>query len=146
MQITLTDLLFLNREKTIIQAKRDDTFITIEKDYDVYDLFDRCISGEFGPILESDFDLNEEMSKRNIVISKLQAKIILFQYGILEAVEELIKEQPEIIQIAWREASEFEYLSPTIQALKDAIVLPDGSTISEEQWEQMFLEAKDIRL
>jgi hypothetical protein len=144
---TITDLKFLNKQKTIIQANlNNNTLITIEQNDDIHNLFDRCISGEFGAIDESfiEFNLNEELSKQNIIISRMQAKIILLKYGILEKVENFVAEQPAIIQLVWKEASQFEYLSPTIQALKINITLPDGSLIEEEQWRQMFLEAKEI--
>jgi hypothetical protein len=145
---SVSDSKFLNPEKTVIQALvNNEVLITIEKDNDVYNLYDRFISGEFGDIDENliNFNLNEELQKENIIISRLQAKAILFQYGLLEAVESLIAEQSEIIQLVWKEASQFEYLSPTIQALKGNITLPDGSEISEEHWKQMFIEAKNIQ-
>jgi hypothetical protein len=146
MSDNLTELLFLNKEKTIIQAKQNDTFITIEKDYDVYDLFDRVIAGEFGAIDETYIDnLEDELEKEDpIVISRLQAKAILLQYDLLDTVEALVAEQDPIVQLAWKEAVEFNASSGIINSLKPHIKWPDGSDITEEEWTELFLEASNL--
>jgi hypothetical protein len=146
MSDNLTELLFLNKEKTIIQAKQNDTFITIEKDYDVYDLFDRVIAGEFGAIDETYIDnLEDELEKEDpIVISRLQAKAILLQYDLLDTVEALVAEQDPIVQLAWKEAVEFNASSSIINSLRPYIKWPDGSDITEEEWAELFIEASNL--
>ena len=143
---TLEELMFLNKEKTVIQAKQNDAFITIEKDYDDYELFERVIAGEFGAIDETYIDnLEEEIENEgHIVISRLQAKAILLQYDLLDTVEALVAEQDAITQLAWKEAVEFNASSGIINSLKPYITWPDGSDITEEEWTELFLEARDI--
>ena len=146
MSDTLTDLMFLNKEKTVIQAKQNDTFIIIEKDYDVYGLFERAIAGDFGAIDETYIDnLKEEIEKEEpIVISRLQAKAILFEYDLLDTVEALVAEQNPIVQLAWKEATTFEFSSIIIQSLMTSVKWPNGTDITEEEWKKMFLEAKTL--
>lgn len=146
MSDTLTDLMFLNKEKTIIQAKQNDTFITIEKDYDVYDLFERVIAGEYGAIDETYIDnLEEEIEEEeSIVISRLQAKAILYQNGLLESVEALVADSDFLVQLAWKEAQEFRRSSPLIQAMKEDLQWPDGMPVTDEELDDLFKEASQI--
>jgi hypothetical protein len=145
MSDTITELMFLNKDKTIIQAKRNNTFITIEQAYDVYNLFDAAISGDFGDIDETYINsLTNEEYKQDITISALQAKAILAQYDLLQAVEDIIAEQDFIVQLAWREANEFKLSSNMIQSLMPLVKWPDGEDITEQEWFDLFIEASNL--
>lgn len=97
---------------------------------------------ELDPLLE--IIANEEQARADIVISRLQAKAILAQYGMLENVEAIVAQQDFIVQLAWKEAVEFRLFSPTIQALKGVVKWPDGTDITDEDWATIFTEAQQI--
>lgn len=92
--------------------------------------------------VEPDSEL--EIKEQPITISRLQAKAILFQYDLLDTVEALIAEQDPIVQLAWKEASQFDSSSIIIQSLKMFVKWPDGTDITAEEWKKMFLEAKNL--
>jgi hypothetical protein len=93
----------------------------------------------------SDFTIETiEDQRTQMVVSRLQAKAVMYQMGILETVEELINESGEIVKLAWNEAIEFKRLSPLVESLKSDVVLPDGSSITDEMLDEMFIEAADI--
>lgn len=79
-------------------------------------------------------------------ISALQAKAILLQYDLLDTVEALVAEQDAIVQLAWKEATEFNASSGIISSLKPHITWPDGSDITDEEWDQLFIEASTLIL
>jgi hypothetical protein len=144
----INNLKYLNPEKTMIQAMLENgTYITIEQEYDAYNLFDRCISGEFGPISEDEIVYPPDpidIYRSTLRCSPLQAKAILYQYGLLEQVEQIINDADFIVQLAWREATVFERSSKLIQALKNDLTWPDGSEITDEQLDNLFVEAQSI--
>ena len=147
---SVSDSKFLNPEKTVIQALvNNEVLITIEKDNDVYNLYDRCANGEFGEISEEEIfypaDPIEEY-RATLKCSPLQAKVLLYQYGLLEDVERLIAESEFIIQLAWKEATVFERNSRIIRAMKYDLTWPDGSEITDEQLDNLFEEARQIAL
>jgi hypothetical protein len=79
-----------------------------------------------------------------MVVSRLQAKAIMFQYGILESVEQLITQSDFLVQLAWKEAIQFRRVSPLVETLKLDVAMPDGSPLTDELLDAMFLEASLI--
>jgi hypothetical protein len=147
----LTELKYLNSEQTVIQAKKEDgVYITIEQEYDIYELFDRCVSGEFGEISDElivnlPTPLSEiEIYRNSLECSRLQAKAILYQYGLLAQVESIIETSDFLVKLAWAEAQVFKRNSPLINSLKTQLTWEDETPITDEQLDQLFKEAKEI--
>ena len=85
-----------------------------------------------------------EPEQEDITISPLQAKAILAQYDLLQTVEDIIAEQDFIVQLAWREANEFNLSSNMIQSLMPLVKWPDGEDITEQEWIDLFSEASNL--
>lgn len=69
------------------------------------------------------------------VVSRMQARIALFNAGLLPAVEAAVAQASPFVQMAWQDAQEFRRTSQTISALKAAVGLTD------EQLDQLFRDA-----
>jgi hypothetical protein len=78
--------------------------------------------------------------RNNMVCSRMQAKIAMYQAGILEAVESVISQADPLVQIAWNEAIEFRRNSPTIISLANTIDPP----LTETQLDDLFRAAMEI--
>lgn len=81
-----------------------------------------------------------EQIRSTMVVSRLQAKAILYQYGLLNTVEALMEQADPITKMAWAEAQDFRRLSPTILALQPYLKLSNGDPISDEMLDQIFIE------
>jgi hypothetical protein len=86
-------------------------------------------------------ELSIEEKRELMVCSRLQAKATLFQYGLLDQVEELVKQSDFLTQLAWNEAIEIRRNSPIILNLKEQLKLPDGTQITDEILDEMFRQA-----
>jgi hypothetical protein len=89
--------------------------------------------------------LTIEERREYMIISRLQAMAIMYQYGILEQVEQIVADSDFIVQLAWKEAMEFRRLSPLIETLKTQIIMKDGLPISEQTLDVMFSEAMELQ-
>jgi gamma-glutamylcyclotransferase (GGCT)/AIG2-like uncharacterized protein YtfP len=149
--IMLYNLKYLDPQRTLIQANiGNNECITIDQNNDIHNLYSRCVSGEFGEIseeyiqqLESIDPLEEYRKKLNC--SLLQGKAILYQYGLLDQVENLIANSDFLVQLAWNNASVFERKSPLVEQFKSQLTWPDGSNITDEDLDRLFEEARLLK-
>jgi hypothetical protein len=91
--------------------------------------------------IEEQEEIPIEERRKFMVVSRLQAKAIMYQYGILESVENTISQSDFVTQLAWKEAIQFRRLSPLVETLKTEISFPDGSTLTDEILDDMFIQA-----
>jgi len=112
------------------------------------DLWDRALTEEFGviaayvPDTTASIPTDIEIYREKLNCSRLQAKAVMYQYGILSQVEDLIAGSDFITQLAWNEATTFRRISPIIEAMKANLTWPDGSTIDDVEIDSMFEDAK----
>ncbi len=146
----LTNLKYLNQENTIIQALNDENIhICVEQNADP-ELFDECLSGVYGTIeeyynIESEIETDPLIIYRNTLeCSRLQAKAILYQNGILEKVDALVENSDFLVQLAWKEAQTIRRSSPLIEMLKSQLTWLDNTPITDEDLDTLFEEAKKI--
>lgn len=146
----LINLKYLNQELTVIQALNDENIhICIEQNINP-ELFDECLSGIYGTI-ENFEDSVPEIETDPLIIyrktlecSRLQAKAILYQNGILDQVDALVANSDFLVQLAWKEAQIIKRSSPLIEMLKSQLTWPDESPITDEDLDNLFLEAAAI--
>lgn len=98
--------------------------------------------GEVGEVEEAESleDISDSFEEVPAQISRLQARTILRQHGLLEAVETLLSDPTldPTIQDAWNHASVFFRHSPIILSMATALEL------SDEQVDNMFIEASQV--
>lgn len=153
---TLKNLKYTDTSRTMIQGevefldekkKKATTFVTFEKD--VSDMFNSLVAGNYGPIQEPDIVaapvLSElEIYRSNLECSRLQAKAVLYQNGMLNAVNDLIAESDFLVQMVWAEAQVIRRTSPIVETLKANLKWPDGSSLTDEDLDALFETAKTI--
>ena len=153
---TLKNLKYTDSSKIIIQGevdaiddkkKRATTFVCFEKN--VSSMFDSLVAGNYGVIQEPNVIiapiLSElELYRSKLECSRLQAKAVLYQNGMLDAVNALIEQSDFLVQMAWNEAQVIRRTSPIIEVLKSQIKWPDGSSLSDEDLDALFETAKTI--
>jgi hypothetical protein len=146
----LINLKYLNREETSIQAlNEENNHILIEQDVNL-ELFNDCVSGVYGPIENFD-DSGPEIETDPLIIyrttlecSRLQAKAVLYQNGILDQVDALVANSDFLVQLAWKEAQVIKRASPLIEMLKSQLTWVDDTPITDEDLDTLFEEAKKI--
>ena len=144
----LTNLKYLNKQNTIIQALNDEnTHICVEQSINP-ELFDECLSGVYGVIQEY-YDIEPETDpliiyRNSLECSRLQAKAILYQNGILEEVDALVGNSDFLVQLAWKEAQTIRRSSPLIEMLKSQLTWIDNTPITDEDLDTLFEEAKKV--
>lgn len=67
-----------------------------------------------------------------------QAKMILNSLGLLKTIENLIKQENELVQILWNDAATFERTNPVLNAM--AIKLG----LTSDELDSMFIEANKL--
>ena len=92
----------------------------------------------------ADVDMTKRRSKMKC--SRLQAKAILHVYDILDRLEYIVENSDFVTKLAWKEASEFRRDSPLIIALTSAVKWPDGSDITEEDMDDLFISAANLEV
>jgi len=140
------NLKFLNQANTMIQAEvENDTFVCIEQGVHP-EMFNRCISGLYGSISPFEGEIYDPLQayRASLFCSRLQAKAVLMNMGLLDQTEEIIMSMSPIVQLAWREAVEFKRTSPLIIQLASLITLQDGSKLSETDLDKLFEDAKTL--
>lgn len=96
------------------------------------EIFSRAVAGEFGPI-GGYVDRPEPIPES---VTPAQAKITLFEAGLLDEVEALVSDHPyRPVSIWWTNAIQFDRDNAYLQALGMEIGLTD------EQIDDMFIEA-----
>jgi len=92
-----------------------------------------------GPVVPTIEELRVTME-----VSRLQAKAVLYQHGLLTQIEGMMAQADFLTQMAWNEAQVFRRLSPIILMLQSALTWPDESPITDEDLDNLFLEAAAI--
>lgn len=146
----LINLKYLNREETAIQAlNEENNHILIEQNVNL-ELFNDCVSGVYGSIENFD-DSGPDIETDPLIIyrktlecSRLQAKAILYQNGILDQVDALVANSDFLVQLAWKEAQVIKRASPLIEMLKTQLTWVDDTPITDEDLDNLFEEAKRI--
>jgi hypothetical protein len=146
----LINLKYLNREKTAIQAlNEENNHILIEQNVNL-ELFNDCVSGAYGFIEnfdDSGLDIETDpliIYRKTLECSRLQAKAILYQNGILDQVDALVANSDFLVQLAWKEAQVIKRASPLIEMLKTQLTWVDDTPITDEDLDNLFEEAKRI--
>ncbi len=136
----LKKLHYVGDRKTIQALNENNVYVTIEINNPLYK---DCISGKFGKICQSEqeHDDNNIKAQKKVKCSRLQAKVILHQYNLLEQVEKLVEESDFIVKLAWKEAHIFERDSVIIEALRDRLRWGDGEMVSDADISKLFNEA-----
>lgn len=142
----MTEQQFLSEDNTVIRLVIDNQIYIVEKNTTTDHLYNRAIQGEFGEILPYDPEVHVAVNreKNPIIISRMQAKYALLEFGLLDQVELLIQNMDRYTQLAWSEASEFNRNSPLLNSLKKYITWPDGSPLTDEDIDDLFNKAKNI--
>jgi hypothetical protein len=82
---------------------------------------------------------------RNVTAcTKLQGKAVLYEYGLLDAVEALVAQADFITQLSWKEASTFKRNSPVLLALQTHLAWPNGDKITDEDLDALFTRAAEL--
>lgn len=154
--MTYTDLKYLNEEKTMIQATTETGIAVVLEaaNPNLVDDFYKATSGDFGTISEEIIEMLAAAAveppdpvleyRKTLECSRLQAKAVLYQLGILDAVNNLVASSDFLVQMAWQEAQNIRRLSPLIDLLKSQVNWVDGNPITDEQLDQLFEQAKTI--
>lgn len=90
-------------------------------------LYDRAVSGEFGPVAEYIAPPEPEPQPDLVpqVVSRFQARAALHQAGLLQQAQDAIAAADPIAQLAWEDATTFKRSSPTVAAIAGALSLSD---------------------
>lgn len=144
----LTNLRYMNEERTVITADFVDDpngSVVIEPGMAEWD---KVLAGDFGAIasyapLEGGESPIEEY-RRKLYCDRLQAKAVLYEYGMLDQVQALVEQADFVVQLAWNEAPKFTRNSAVIQTLQHLMKWPDGSDVTDEDLDEMFELARTI--
>lgn len=132
-------LKFLNAERTLISFASEDgaKVVVVEKGDPRFDELAAHNPAEFEGESQEDARAAERAA---MVVSRFQAKVALFQAGILGQIEELLRGSENFIhRLAWDEAVEFRRDSPTIN------FLAKHAGLSDEALDDLFRAAMTIR-
>lgn len=141
---SLSDLKALTSDNAILQGMRPDgTYITIESGIDPI-LHAKCLAGEFGEVEAS---VEEPVAVTGLSVGRAELKTILDQRGLLNAADTLISESGlTSIQIAWNDAQTLSRTGWTVKFIVDYLTLDDSPALSDDDMDEIFVEAVDLIL
>ena len=137
---------FMNNEGTLIHLTVDANTAVVVEPIHWPDLFRAALEGAYGEVAAYVPAANDAPVSTALTCSRLQAKAALLQRGLLSQVEAAVAAMDPLTQLAWGEASEYRRSSPLLNALADYITWPDGSSLTQNDIDQLFSIAQSIEV
>ncbi len=89
-------------------------------------------------------DIDMDKKRKGMTTTRLQLKAVLLQYGLLDKIDALVAQSDALTQMAWTEASRFERSSPLVIALASFLTWDDGTPVTDEEIDDMFVAAMGL--
>ena len=83
--------------------------------------------------------------RKTLQCTKLQAVMILNEYDMLNQVESIVGKSDETVQLAWKYCTTLERDSIMVNLLYTQLIWPDSTTITEEELDEMFIAAAELK-
>lgn len=142
----MKDLKFLNEEHTMISMiDKDNKTIFAFKNFNE-ELFDRAINGEFGEITPYSVVEKQRKYEEDIVVEKVKLKYVLLKYKVLSDFEYIVSQMDEITKLVWNDSTHINKENSLMVLLQKSVKFPDGSDITKDDINEIFIEAEKIEI
>lgn len=84
------------------------------------------------------------MDKPEQTISAIQFKVVLYQYGLFDQVDDYLNNKSDITQIIWHHAPTYSLNSDIIILITERLRWPDGKAFTAADMQQLFDSAINL--
>lgn len=141
----MKDLKFLDKDQTIISMIDENG----NKLYAVKGnnrLYDEAVQGKYGKITPFSEVEKKRRYNEDVVVEKVKLKYILLKYKLLSDLEYIISNMDEFTKLSWNDSVYINKKSKFITLLQKSVKFPDGSDITKEDINEIFIEAEKLEI